>query len=247
MINFDLWFMHKHLRVLVLFLLALAFTVAPNTRVHSQNKTKAKYKYLLYLPKTYSAGKKKYPLVIYLHGGSQRGNDLSKLKGYGLPGLVSKGKDFPFIIASPQCPADRYWSTENWFDSLYEELVSKYRIDTNRVYLTGISIGGFGTYITAMDHPDKFAALVALCGGCNDADTPRICSLSHIPIWAFHGTADNKIPISETERIVRGLQNCRGDIRFTRIPGAGHGIEYLYETKPEIYSWMLRHRRKSRL
>jgi predicted peptidase len=81
--------------------------------------------------------------VIYLHGGSQRGNDLTKLKGFGLPYLTDKGRNLPFIIAAPQCPADRYWSTENWFAPLYTGLLSKYRIDTNRVYLTGVSIGGY--------------------------------------------------------------------------------------------------------
>jgi predicted peptidase len=97
-----------------------------------------------------------------------------------------------------------------------------------------------------MDHPSVFAALVPLCGGCNDDDTSRICSLRNIPIWAFHGTADDKIPIAETQRIVRGLQNCRGNIRFTRLPGAGHGIEGLYETNPAIYAWMLKQNRRKR-
>jgi predicted peptidase len=145
-------------------------------------KTKVSYPYLLYTPDDYKKNTKKYPLVIYLHGGSQKGNDLNKLKTYGLPYLVSKGKSFNFIIASPQCPDDKYWSTDNWLDSLYTLLTATYRIDTNRIYLTGISMGGYGTYITAMDFPDKFAALVPLCGGCNDSDTARICNLKNIPI-----------------------------------------------------------------
>lgn len=171
------------------FLLIFLFSFYINS--YSQTKAKARYNYLLYMPKDYSKQKKKYPLVIYLHGGSQKGNDLSKLKGYGLPYLVSKGENFDFIIASPQCPDNKFWSTDNWFDSLYTDLITKYRIDTNRVYLTGISMGGYGTYIVAMDFPNKFAALVPMCGGCNDSDTSRICNLNKIPIWAFHGTADD--------------------------------------------------------
>jgi len=213
---------------------------------YSQAKVKVSYNYLLYLPKDYSTCIKKYPLVIYLHGGSQKGNDLNKLKEYGLPYLVDKGQNFNFIIASPQCPDNKYWSTDDWFDSLYSDLTTKYQIDTNRVYLTGISMGGYGTYIAAMDFPDKFAAIVPLCGGINDSDTLRVCNLSKIPIWTFHGTADDNILISETERIVNRLKLCGGNIKFTRLKNEGHGIQYLYEKEPQIYKWMLKHKKNSR-
>lgn len=227
------------IRQLFLIVLILLFPIAS----YGQVKVKAKYDYLLYLPKDYSSETKKYPLLIYLHGGSQKGNDLNKLKTYGLPYLIDKGQNFDFIIASPQCPENKYWSTENWFDSLYSDLIMRYRIDTNRVYCTGISMGGYGTYIVAMDFPDKFAAIVPLCGGINDSDTLRVCNLRNIPIWTFHGTADDKILISETERIVRGLKKCKGKIKFTKLQNEGHGIEYLYETKPQIYKWLLKHKR----
>jgi len=215
---------------------------------YSQTKIKASYDYLLYLPKDYSKTTKKYPLVIYLHGGSQKGNDLNKLKIYGLPYLVEKGQDFDFIIASPQCPDNKYWSTENWFENLYADLSAKYRIDTSRIYITGISMGGYGAYITALDFPDKFAAVVALCGGINDSDLSRVCNLSKIPIWAFHGTADDKIPFSETERIAKGLESCetKNNFKFTRLENEGHGIEYLYEKNPEIYKWILKQKKSKK-
>ncbi|WP_117624827.1 prolyl oligopeptidase family serine peptidase [Sphingobacterium deserti] len=213
------------------------------THSHAQQKASVKYDYLLYLPKDYGATLKKYPLVIYLHGGSHKGKDLEKLKGYGLPQLVDQGEDFNFIIASPQCPDDKYWSTENWFDSLHMDLTENYRIDTNRLYVTGISMGGYGAYTVAMDFPGKFAAILALCGGVNDSDTSRICSLKNIPIWTFHGTADDKIPIRETERIADQLKSCNGNMKFTRLKNAGHGIEYLYDEKRKIYRWMLKQRK----
>lgn len=211
----------------------------------SQTKIKTNYKYLLYTPKADSNQTKKYPLIIYLHGGSQKGNDLNKLKTYGLPYLVEKGQNFNFIIASPQCPENKYWSSENWFDSLYINISTKYEIDTDRIYLTGMSMGGYGVYITAMDFPDKFAALLPLCGGCNDSDTARICNLKNIPIWAFHGTSDDKVPISETERIINGLKKCNtsANVKFTQLENEGHYIQYLYENNPEIYDWLLKQKK----
>ncbi|WP_460470141.1 carboxylesterase family protein [Emticicia fontis] len=208
------------------------------------NKPKARYNYLLYLPKDYDKKTMPYPLVIYLHGSSHRGNDLNKLKGYGIPYVIDKGKDFNFIVASPQCPDEKYWSTENWFDSLYTELTTKYRIDKDRIYLTGISLGGYGTFIAGMDHADKLAAIAPLCGGLNDSDMTIICStIKNMPIWTFHGTADNVIPISETERVVKALEECKGNIKFTRLENEGHSIQYLYEGN-EIYEWMLQWKRK---
>lgn len=209
----------------------------------AQEKPKVNYKHLTYLPKNYNADTSKLPLVIYLHGGSQKGNDLEKLKVYGLPYLVKQGKEFDFIMVAPQCPDGKYWSTENWFDSLYNEITVNYRVDKRRVYVTGISMGGYGTYIAALDHSEKIAAIVPLCGGVNDGDMTRICTLKGIPILTYHGTADKDIDIHETERIEESLKKCNGNITFHRLLDEGHGIQHLYETKPEIYEWMLSHRK----
>ncbi len=213
--------------------------------VFSQEKPAARYDYQIYLPKGYADSKslRKYPLVIYLHGSSQRGNDLKKLNGYGLPYLVDKGHEFEFIIASPQCPSYKQWYSENWFETLYADLLSKYSIDKTKIYLTGVSMGGYGTFITALDFPDVFAAIVPLCGGVNNEDLSRLCRIKNIPIWTFHGTADYVIPISETERVASGLKKCNGNMQFTRLEDEGHQIHYLYEQKPAIYEWLLKHRK----
>ncbi|QDK79365.1 phospholipase [Spirosoma sp. KCTC 42546] len=203
----------------------------------SNHKSYEKYPYLVYLPKEYTDKKESYPLVIYLHGGSQRGKDLTKLKTYGLPHLVDKGRDFPFIIASPQCPDGKFWSTDNWLDSLYSDVKAKYRIDSKRIYLTGISMGGYGVWQTAVAYPDKFAAIVPLCGGCDDST--QICRIKHIPVWTFHGVADDVISISETERLVRRLEECNGQVKFTRLEKEGHAIQYLFEDQT-IYDWLLK-------
>jgi predicted peptidase len=233
---------HYFDRYLAIFLLFSLICVSC-TYGQSTVKPMAKYNYLLYLPKDYDKKTMPYPLIIYLHGSSHRGNDLNKLKGYGLPYVIDKGKEFNFIIASPQCPDGKYWSTENWFDSLYTELTTKYRVDTDRVYLTGISLGGYGTFIAGIEHSAQLAAIVPLCGGVNDSDMPRLCNtLKNMPILAFHGTADNVIPISETERIVKALEDCKVNIKFTKLENEGHSIQYLYE-RDEIYAWMLRWRK----
>lgn len=230
----------NYLPVSILLIIFFSFFTSPSI---AQEKQKVNYKHLTYLPKNYNTDTSKYPLVIYLHGGSQKGIDLEKLKVYGLPYLVDKGKEFNFIMVAPQCPEGRYWSTENWFDSLYNEVTSNYRIDKNRVYVTGISMGGYGTYTTALDHPEKIAAIVPLCGGVNNSDTSRICTLKDIPVLTYHGTADTEISIQETERIVESLNKCNGNITFHRLEDEGHGIQYLYETKPEIYEWLLKQRK----
>lgn len=222
---------------LALLLCVLTGLLSSSSQAQSNQKSYANYPYLVYLPKDYTDKKVDYPLVIYLHGGSQKGQDLNKLKAYGLPHLVDKGRDFPFIIASPQCPDGKFWSTDNWFDSLYNDLKTKYRIDPKRVYLTGISMGGYGVWQTAVAYPDKFAALVPLCGGCDDST--QICRIKHIPVWTFHGTADDVISISETERLVRRLETCNGQVKFTRLEKEGHGIQYLFEDQT-IYDWLLK-------
>ena len=139
--------MYSSLTRLLLCVLLFCFSA---TLAQSQEKSRKKYDYSLYLPKKYNATKKDYPLMIYLHGGGQRGQDLTKLDAYGPPKLIKEGRNFDFIIVSPQCPEDKYWSTDNWFEPLYAELVSKYRVDKKRVYLTGISMGGYGTWQTAV-------------------------------------------------------------------------------------------------
>jgi len=213
-----------------------------SSAVYAQSSLKPAIKcnYLLYLPEGYNNSDQNFPLLVYLHGKSHRGNDLNKLKGYGLPRLIDKGNNYAFIIASPQCPDTTYWARVNWFDSLYSDLTSKYRIDPNRIYLTGISMGGYGSWQAALDFPDRFAAIVPLCGGCSDSTD--LCSIKDLPVWTFHGTKDNIVPIHETEYIVERLKKCGSNVRFTRIENAGHDITSEFENK-EIYDWLIQQKK----
>src|SRR5699024_6921671 len=121
--------------------------------------------YLLYLPQDYKeTGYKRWPLVLFLHGAGERGNDLEAVKKNGLPKLVEEGRDFPFIIVSPQCPAGLWWSTDD-LNLLLNDLIQRYEVDIDRIYATGLSMGGFGTWEMAIRFPDRFAAIAPICGG----------------------------------------------------------------------------------
>ncbi|MBN2611135.1 MAG: dienelactone hydrolase family protein [Bacteroidales bacterium] len=230
----------KFYTVIVVLCLLLFTIILAQKNSASGKKPVVSYEYLLYLPDDYqSKPKKDFPLIIYLHGASLRGSDFNMVKKYGLPHLVDKGWEFDFIIVSPQCPLKKSWESENWFDNLYAEITAKYRVDTNRIYLTGMSLGGFGTWSLAVEYPDKFAAIVPLCGG---GRPEKICAISHVPVWAFHGTADAVVPIKRTEELVDKLLKCNGNVKFTRLKDKGHAIQWVYQDK-KIYSWMLKHKK----
>lgn len=233
-------------RFTAIFFLVLPFCIISKANAaDGTGKEKKKYDYLLYTPRDYSTSGKNYPVVIYLHGSSQKGNDLSKLKAYGLPQMIEKGENFDFIVASPQCPSDAsLWSSENWFEPLFEELKSKFRVDLNRVYITGISMGGGGAFEVAKENPDTFAAVVPLCAWQSPAED--ICKLKNIPIWTLHGAADDIVPISQTEEKVKKLKACEGNIKFTSLENEGHAIQWLYadKSKYRILDWMLSQKKK---
>lgn len=147
--------------------------------------------YLLYLPAGYHQDKtKEWPVLLFLHGVDERGKNLELVKKHGPPKIVEE-KDFPFIIVSPQCPKEQWWIAED-LNLLLEKIIRDYRVDTNQVYLTGLSMGGFGAWELAVKYPNKFAAIVPICGGGNPVLVNRI---GHIPIWVFHGAKDNIVPI----------------------------------------------------
>jgi predicted peptidase len=205
------------------------------------NHTAPQYPYLTYLPKDYTTSGKKYPLVIYLHGSSGRGTNLASVKVSGLPRMAEEGQRFDFILIAPQCPAGKIWSSEDWAGPLLKELKTKYRVDNSKIYLTGVSMGGGGTFDVAKKYPDVFAALAPLCAWASD--TYQICKLKNIPVWTFHGTEDHVVPISQTEQKVKALKECGGNIKYTRLKGEGHGIHGVYNPQNEykLLEWMLSH------
>jgi len=216
----------------------------------NQNPKDVQYRYLSYTPKEYNTDTlKKWPLIIYLHGGSRRGTDLVKLYADGIPDQLYRGREFPFIIIAPQCPEHIRWSTDNWFENLYKEVNEKYRIDTNRVYLTGFSLGGAGTWYIAAKYPDKFAAIAPMSGFTSHMDfiDNNIDMLINMPIWAFHGKIDNVVPFEETERIIKKLNGRNKNLKFSVEPEAGHWINWLIYPNQELYDWFLKYDKRSRI
>lgn len=216
---------------------------------HGQNlhPENVEYKYLTYLPVNYEADTlMAWPLIIYLHGGSDRGNDLNQLYSSGLPDQIYRGRNFPFIIISPQCPENIRWETENWFESFFKEIVHKYRIDTNRVYLTGLSLGGAGTWYLAAKYPEIFAAIAPISGftSHNEFIDKNISKLVDTPIWAFHGKIDNVVPFEETERIVKKLEAKNNHLKFTVEPDVGHWMHWLIYPDQDLYDWFLKYSKK---
>ena len=215
----------------------------------NQNPKDVKYRYLAYTPKEYNSDTlKKWPLIIYLHGGSRRGTDLIKLYADGIPDQLYRGREFPFVIIAPQCPEHIRWSTDNWFENLYKEVNDKYRIDTNRIYLTGFSLGAAGTWYIAAKYPYKFAAIAPMSGFTSHMDfiENNIDRLFDMPIWAFHGKIDIVVPFEETERIVKMMEGKNKDLRFSVEPAVGHWINWLVYPSQELYDWFLKYDKRSR-
>jgi len=196
-------------------------------------------KYLLYLPNDYSK-EEKYPLLVFLHGAGERGDDLELVKIHGPPKLIEAGHVFPFIIVSPQVPLDEWWSPDTvvW---LTEEIMEKYNVDTERVYLTGLSMGGFGTWRTVTKYPEMYAAIAPICGGGDPAKAHRI---KDIPIWVFHGAKDDIVPLKRSEEMYEALKEY-GKIEFTVYPEANHDSWTETYEKPKLYEWLLSHKRES--
>jgi predicted peptidase len=203
--------------------------------------------YLLFVPEDYGKGpRKKWPLILFLHGIGERGDgpeELELLKEAGLPMVLEQQADFPFIVLSPQCPTDSYWEFQlDDMDALLDEVTATYAVDPDRVYVTGLSMGGFGTWALALRYPNRFAALVPIAGGYmfeSDAIPERICDLKDVPVWVFHGAQDTVVLPRQSEVMVSALRACGGDVRFTLYPDAEHDSWTETYGNPELYAWLL--------
>jgi len=196
-------------------------------------------RYLLSLPEGYEADEgKRWPMIVFLHGAGERGDDLELVKLHGPPKLIEAGERYPFIIASPQQPAGEWWSPDmvGW---LTKELTASQRVDPDRVYLTGLSMGGYGTWDTAMKYPELYAAIAPICGR---GDPANAWKLRHIPTWIFHGAKDDVVPIKQSDDMYKALKPY-GKVKYTVYPEADHDSWSETYQNLDLYDWFLSQRR----
>ena len=179
--------------------------------------------------------------MLSLHGSGESGDDLNTVKVHGPPKLVDANVPFPFILVSPQSPG-RGWNPAV-LNALLDSVIKKYRVDKDHVYLTGLSMGGYGTWALAAAHPEKFAALAPICGGGNPKAGGK---LAQLPIWVFHGAKETTVPPKHSEEMVEALKAANGDPNFTRYPEAGHDSWTATYDNPEFYTWLLAQKRTRR-
>jgi len=209
-------------------------------RMAPAHDTRKPGRYLLYLPPGYDARRGAWPLLLFLHGSGERGSHLERVKRHGPPPLLQQGRQFPFIVVSPQCPEGETWSVA-FLDQLLREVQKRYRVDPDRIYVTGLSLGGYGTWSLAEAYPERFAAVAPVCGG---GDPSRAAAMRRLPVWAFHGEKDLLVPVEESRVMVEALRKAGGNVRFTAYPDKGHDCwTATYET-PELYRWLLEQKRE---
>lgn len=209
---------------------------------------------MLFLPRDYAKKRDaQWPLLLFLHGAGERGTNVWRADIHGPAKYIASHPDFPFVLVAPLCPSNQVWSSESLF-ALLDEIEKKYRIDTHRAYLTGLSQGGFGTWEMALAAPERFAAVIPIAGGGNDLpvilarlgyDTPaQVAALKGLAFWAFHGGKDTVVAPEESERMIDALKRLGvAEAKLTIYPDAQHNSWQQTYDNPEVYDWLLQHRR----
>ena len=228
------------------------------------------YEYLLFLPKGYEAqADKKWPLILFLHGSGERGTNVWLVSVHGPPKLVKPVVEAPknetpearaqrelamkklsenFIVISPQCPANERWDNDTLL-GLLDHINATHRVDTSRVYLTGLSMGGFGTWSLGVRYADRFAALAPICGGGERIDIliagrKNKAALQSTAVWAFHGGKDTTVPPEESDKMIAAMKKAGAtDLQLTIYPEAGHDSWTATYANPKLYDWFLQHHR----
>ena len=215
--------------------------------------------YRLLKPKNIEEGKK-YPLVVFLHGAGERGGDnVAQLKF--LPAWLSEPEareEYPAFLIAPQCPKERTWGSVNWDQQPYRyaeqpvdemravlgalrQVMAKHPVDPDRVYLTGLSMGGFGSWELATRHPELFAAVAPICGG---GDTSRVEPLVGLPLWAWHGAADEAVPVERSREMIEAVKEAGGEPKYTELPGVGHNSwTPAYQREDGVLPWLFKQRK----
>ncbi|MEQ8789293.1 MAG: prolyl oligopeptidase family serine peptidase [Pirellulaceae bacterium] len=214
--------------------------------------------YRLLAPREYDAARQ-YPLVLFLHGAGERGADNQKQLIHGMGDFLRdeiRGK-YPCFVVAPQCPQNKQWVAVPWSADehtmpktpstplrqaveLVDALTKEFSIDEDRLYVTGLSMGGFGAWDAVQRHPQKFAAAAPVCGG---GDAALAKTIAGVPIWAFHGDQDNAVKVKRSRDMIEALKKAGGSPRYTEYPGVGHNSWAVTYRNPELYAWLFAQRR----
>lgn len=201
------------------------------------------FNYLQYLPKEYD-GKSKMPLLIFLHGAGERGDDINILDKHGYMRYIKEdSKEYPFIIISPQCPENKYWAcyTESLL-AFIDDICQTLSVDLDRVYLTGISMGGTGTWMLAMADPHRFAAIVPICGS---GISWYAGSIKHLPIYIYHGDCDPDVPFEESINMLTHINKLGGRAQMKICHNVGHNCWDIAYSDDALVEWFLSHKREN--
>ena len=216
----------------------------------------ATYKYQVFVPDNWSSNQK-WPIILFLHGAGERGTDGLIQTQVGIATAIRNDRSrFPAIVVLPQCLKEQIWIKPDMQELALAALAAaakEFQGDRKRTYLTGLSMGGYGSWALAAAYPHKFAAVVPICGGIllpDDArkqpDSDRIPYLeaakkigTKLPIWVFHGDADPDVPVSESRHMVEALKADGADVRYTEYPGVGHKSWDKAYADPELMIWLL--------
>ena len=224
-------------------LIALFSAVSVQAKELTQQKSKTEGGYNFWL-QTPDDTKTKKPVVIFLHGRSLCGNDLNKVKNYGTIDAIQKGREIDAYVIAPQNPGGS-WKPEKVMEIL-EWVEKNHNVDTDRVYVLGMSLGGYGTMDFAAAYPDKVAAAVAMCGGTT---SKHISHLNQLPLWIIHGTGDSSVSVSKSDNVVEKMKESDPKTKrlsYSRIPGMNHSQPARFFYLPEMYEWLFKHNLKEK-
>lgn len=199
--------------------------------------------FLLYQPENYSDSGEPVPMMLFLHGRGESDGPLSVVAKWGPPRRLAAGEHMKYLVVSPQCPRSSFWSADDQQKRLTELLAhvkETYNIDEDRIYLTGLSMGGFGSWRLAADHAEMFAAVAPVCGA---GDPKNAEKLAKLPIWAWHGTDDTAVPFERSVEMVDAIKAAGGEkVRFTSLEHIGHFSWQAAYQSNDLYAWFDRHR-----
>jgi predicted peptidase len=204
-------------------------------------------RYLLYLTDDYQNDTiKLWPFILFLHGSGERGTDAEVVKTVGLPKRIDSRPDFPCIVLSPQCPLDERWPEQSDdVIALLDAVLPELHVDHSRIYLNGLSMGGQGAWHLGALYPERFAAVLPICGRIPAVEgfPEQVCALEDVPVWVFHGAKDDRVPVEDSITLTNILKDCGGNVQLTIFPDGDHFCWGRVYEDQSVWDWLLAQRK----